>query len=66
MQIEGHEHDGVRRWLLHYRNETAGYSQFLSDAVTMMGAEAHFKRSYPGKSFIYIRHVDPDKWLNRL
>lgn len=60
------EHDGVRRWCIYYRTASGVRAEFISDAVTMAGAHAHFEEHNPGVRSTHIRRIRPDQWLNRL
>jgi hypothetical protein len=63
--IDGHEHDGTRRWAIYFITEKDSRAAFYSDAVTMAGALAHFRRRYPQLKSTHIRRVGKDEWLTK-
>lgn len=63
--IDGHEHDGNRRWAIYYTSELGNRCTFYSDALTMAGAHAHFARRHPKLKSTHVRRVEPDEWLTK-
>ena len=57
-------HDGVRRWTIRYRSASGEPCDFLSDAVDMAGARAHFAEHNPDVRSFTVRRLHPDRWLN--